>query len=254
MKKKSLFAVVAAFAMGVLLVGCIGGPAPGSPTQVATDFLKAVKANDTTTMAKYYDGDVDEELDLAWLEETINESDELTPEMRASAKALYDKIRDFDFKVSNEKIEGDKAHVDVEIKTYNFGTFFKDVFSDFVGKALTMALSGGDVSEAQFEAELAKVIDNNMNALKDKSFTTTVPLYLTKTSDGWKIEELDDSFVDAVMGGLLSALGDFASMFGNLGGGAIDNPFAGGDDFDFSDIFGDSDSGNPFDTLAPLAA
>ena len=117
-----------------------------------------------------------------------------------------------------------------------------------------MALSGGDVSEAQFEAELAKVIDNNMNALKDKSFTTTVPLYLTKTSDGWKVEELDDSFVDAVMGGLLSALGDFASMFGNLGGGAIDNPFAGGDDFDFSDIFGDSDSGNPFDTLAPLAA
>ena len=71
---------------------------------------------------------------------------------------------------------------------------------------------------------------------------------------GWKVEELDDSFVDAVMGGLLSALGDFASMFGNLGGGAIDNPFAGGDDFGFSDIFGDSDSGNPFDTLAPLAA
>ena len=66
MKKTFLFVIIAALVAGTLLAGCTGGAAPGSPTQVTTDFLNAVKANDTATMAKYYDGELDENaLDLS---------------------------------------------------------------------------------------------------------------------------------------------------------------------------------------------
>lgn len=248
MKKKSLFAPVAAFAMGVLLVGCIGGPAPGSPTQVATDFIKAVKAQDAATMAKYYDGEIDEGMfDMM----KILEDEDVSPAMQAAAKKLADKVADFDFKVSNEKIEGDKAHVDVEVKTYNFGSFFSDVFSDVVGSAFTMALAGGDnFDETQIESVLLSSLNDNMDKLKEKSYTTTVPLYLTKTSDGWKVQELDDNFMDAVLGGLISTLGDFLGTLGGLDGS--ESPFDGYDlfgDSDGYDLFGDS---SPFDSLGSL--
>ena len=240
MKKTFLFALVAVLAMGALLVGCTGQVQTNSPTWVTTQFLNAVKANDAATMAKYYDGEPDEnEFDL---ENMIGEGADFSPAMRNTLTNLSKKILDFDFKVTNEKIDGDKATVDVEVKTYNFGKFLTDVMGDYVGTAFSMALSGGQgVTAEQFEAELVKVMDEKLGNLKDKSFTTTVPISLKKTADGWKVQELDDNFVNAVMGGLMSTLSDIFGNLGALGGSGSSGSF------DLFGLFGSGDASSPFD-------
>ena len=105
-----------------------------------------------------------------------------------------------------------------------------------------MALSGNlGMTEDQFEAELVKVMDEKIGNLKDKSFTTTVPISLKKTSDGWKVQELDDNFINAVMGGLMSTL---SQIFGNLG--ALGGSGSSGS-FDLFGLFGSGDTSSPFD-------
>ena len=87
-------------------------PAENSPTEAADNFIKALKARDNEALKKYYEGDVG---DL-----TLIEGDD-EPALSDMINSMLDKIMDFGYTISNEKIDGTDATVDVSIKTYDLG-------------------------------------------------------------------------------------------------------------------------------------
>ena len=208
MKKLSL-ALVVCLIVAFGFCGC-GGP---TPTQTADTFLTAVKAGDTETIKTVYDGksfdvlavlDEDSEGDAS--DEDIMEDDELV-------KMLIEKMQDFDYELSNEKIDGDKATVDVKITTYNIGNAFTAFMTEYFTQAFALAFS--DAADDQIEELANTILETKLNELKDKDYSETVTLNLVNKDDGWKVAKIknDSDFYNAVTGGLVKAFESLEDAF-----------------------------------------
>lgn len=216
MKFRILAACAIVLACGALLFGCAQTPKTQSPSQVTAAALDAVKARDATTFAKYYAGDANADgQNLAGnVLGQAGVNTELTADQQAVVDKLADKFLDFDYKVGKESINGDTATVDVTFTTYDFAAFAKNVLAKYLGNAFATAFTPGGASQEAMADVLAAAVSDNMSLLNSKSVSTTVPVTLTKTQDGWKIKQLDQAVLDALMGGVLSTFGNLASVFG----------------------------------------
>lgn len=220
-----------------LLAGCAGP----SPTEVAQQFLDGVKANDTEALQASYSGDADifgtwegsivsadsgDETagdgsttgdEAATDDSTLASDDQATAEIRSAVdNDLVPKLREFDYELSNEQIDGDTATVDVKITTYAAGDAFSSFMSDYISQAFTLALSGA--SEDQI-TELASSIFSSKIKTMEKSYTDTVTLNLTKVDGSWKVDALDNygEIADALVGGLITTAQSIESAYGDAG-------------------------------------
>lgn len=117
-------------------------------------------------------------------------------------KKLLKKIQDFDYEVSDEKVEGDSATVTVKITTYNFGQAYKDMYNQVVQDAN----NGKITSSTDLTSYIYKMMFQKMNALDKKNFKTSVKVKCTKNEDGdWETNIDNNSDVeDAILGGVIS--------------------------------------------------
>lgn len=117
-------------------------------------------------------------------------------------KKLLKKIQDFDYEVSDEKVDGDSATVTVKITTYNFGQAYKDMYNQVVQDAN----NGKITSSTDLTSYIYKMMFQKMNALDKKNFKTSVKVKCTKNEDGdWETNIDNNSDVeDAILGGVIS--------------------------------------------------
>ena len=119
---KKILALLISLMMVFSLTAC-GGP---SPTDVSDNFLTAIKNADNEALAECY---VEDEFDLFQEASDAAESDDEEDGDKEEAEAddaltkvyeenLVPKMLEFEYELSNEKIDGDKATVDVTEKTY----------------------------------------------------------------------------------------------------------------------------------------
>lgn len=212
-------AMAAALATGCMLAGCSSQP---SPSQVTTSFLEAVKAVDTEKMAASYSGEAVEASDFNSLMKTAGnegkdeaessgDGAEWTEEQVEVLQGLVDKARDFDYEIVSEKVDGDKAEVEVKLASYEIGDAIDNAISDFMSKALMYAFSE-NASEEKMQNLLVKAIDSEVRDLEEKKYEKTVTFNLSKGDDGWKVDVLEGDQLDAMFGGLYSSLEDLSSL------------------------------------------
>lgn len=217
-------AVAVLFVVGLalfLLAGC-SGP---TPTEVAQQFLDGVKADDAEALQASYSGDPNT-LFSSELEDVSAEADAASADAAAEDQAtaelqgviddeLTPKLREFDYEISNEQIDGDMATVDVKMTTYAAGEALTSFVSDYVSQAIALAFSGASEEEI---SELATSLFSSKMKTMEKNYTDTVTLNLTKVDGSWKVDALDvdSEMSDALMGGLISAASTMESAYGGL--------------------------------------
>ena len=168
-----------------------------SPTETMDSFLQAIKARDFDTAAQYYEGDIG---DLSAIEETED------PVMSGIINSLVDKMLDFDYTLSDEKIKNDTATVDVNFTTYDLAKIMNELIVGILTDAPALGLTGMDQEE--MEAEIAEILSIQFKeamdgAAKDTSMTITVNL--VKKDGNWLVKDLSsaDDFMNALSGGIL---------------------------------------------------
>ena len=225
MSKKALMrvAVIAAavLACGAIVAGCTSSSSssstPPSPSTVVKTTFDAMKAGDFETVQK----NVNAEVDTSMLEGANafsfgDTSVEITEDQMVVVDKITAKIKDFDYAVKGEKIDGNKATVEVEITTYDFGGMFMNVFNDYMSQALSYALTSADDPdlEEKMTTLAMSILDTRVGELTQKDQVNTATVNLVKTDKGtWLIDNVDEELTDALLGGLVSSLEGLMNSF-----------------------------------------
>lgn len=126
-------------------------------------------------------------------------------------KALFDRL-DYQI-VSSEKIDANTVNVVTKITAVDM----KPVFSDFVSTAMEYAISNAFADPQPTEEETDKKMQELFLASATKpnlaTVTNEVTIKVVKQGEDWKIAP-DDTFVDAVFGGLVGAAEEMTKSLG----------------------------------------
>lgn len=163
----------------VILSGCKAFE--DSPTKVVNRFLNNYKNNDETVVKELNDYLETQELD----DETIEDYREI----------YLRQYSNMDFVIKNEKIDGDKANVEVQITVYDYyktniasGDYFTANQADFID-------DDGDI-------DLSKYLAYKIKKMLDTTDTVdyTLTLNLNKINDRWEIEPLTSEQLNKLHG------------------------------------------------------
>lgn len=123
-------------------------------------------------------------------------------------------IIDFTYQIDNEQIKGDEASCDLTINCYDFGEMLTSFFKNYISQAFSAALSsaGHEPFDEKIEKLTKEIWEESIQETKTKGRTIskTITIYMHKTNTGWEIDEekCQKELVDAITGGLLSAINE----------------------------------------------
>lgn len=185
---KKLIAVVATALMALsLLAGC---GAKQSPSDAVSEWMEAFKSG------------------------SVNEASSISASLAGASeedmKLFLKKAQDLDYEIVEEKLadDGKSATVKVKITTYDFGAGM----TNFVDKMMQDAMSGKITEKDVTTEKLISRMIAEMTALEDKDYEKEVVANLTLDDKTWKPDiESNAEFLDAVLGGLLTAAKDMQS-------------------------------------------
>ena len=183
MKKKTLLIV----SMLVLVMFALTACGSKSPKRVVEDNLKQIKTEKTSSnVSKLFN---DKTLEQKYGKEYDK---------------FIKKVQDFDYEVKDEKVDGKKATVKVEIKTYDFGAAYKTTYDTVVSDAK----SGKITATTDVKDYVYNLMFQNLNSVKDKSYKKTVTINCTKNDKGEWTTDINSNvdFLDAMMGGMFTAI------------------------------------------------
>ena len=208
---KHIAIILAVFTALFFLSGCSSTP---SPTETTDIFLQALKAQDGEKMATLYSG-----TDLDLLEAAAESGEESSEESTDTGletvyeEQLLPKMLDFDYEISNEQINEDKATVDVKFTTYRIGDAFTAFFGDYISQAFMLAFS--DVSDEELDSLDTTILSGKLADLTEKTYEKTVTLSLTKVDGKWMVDKIQDGddIIDALTGGLVTAFSNMENAF-----------------------------------------
>lgn len=193
MKKILIFILI--IAMSISLTACNAN----SPDKTVKGMLDSIKSWNTEEMKKYISAD-------DFYAQADMESDSA-----ASAAAMMKLlVANMNYKITGTKVTGNTATVNVDITNIDM----KPVFADMFSQLFSLAFSGVDLSDqAVVEAKILEILKTSIEKNKATTVTNSVSLNLTKGKDGWVIDEPSEAFIDAILGGFISAAQDTSSMF-----------------------------------------
>lgn len=202
---KKVITVILCLAMVLGLCAC----GAQSPTDATNEFMKAIKEKDADALKTVYaDGAIDL-MKEAKQSDSSGVNDELA---KIYNKELEEKLFDFDYDVSNEKVDEDKATVDVKIKTYGFGKAYVDLMEEYIEQLYKLAMDGKTDDEINKEA--AEMLSAKLKDMK-KDYEKTVTLPLSKKDDKWVVDSIKTNidFYDVLTGGMLDSLKSLGNSF-----------------------------------------
>lgn len=196
MKRISLIFLVAILCFA--MTACVGGD-KDAPSGAAEALLNAIKEDRIADIEKLYQGDAN---DLS-IEPGEKGESGLDIELE---KLLVDKLHEFEFEIIGEEKKDDKATVEIEIRTYEFGEIFSEVISEYMSSSLD------DVENISSEEEMNKMLTELFKEKFDKaklSYVKVVKIDMFKTDEGWQAASMDDyaPLVSALKGGMDEVFG-----------------------------------------------
>ncbi len=193
---KKLLSLIAVLIMALSLCAC-GTP---SPSETVDTFLTAVKAQDSDSLKSVYGEDFS----------FVGATDYAEGDLET---LLIEKLTAFDYEITGEKIDGDKATVTVEFTTYPIGEALKDSMEDYLTEAFTLAFTGA--SDEQIQELFFSIFEEELTELTEKDYNGTADITLTQTDDGWEIDTIPEEgeFLNVLFGGLYDAVTEIDKAF-----------------------------------------
>ena len=179
MKNLKKLAVILVMMLSTTLLYACGG---STPTDVVNEYFKKVKSGDTdiqklVAMVEEESGEVDEE---AVEEDSFSEE---------TQKKLLEKVKEIEYKVNSETIDGDNATVNVTVKGMDFNIVLGKVMQEAFSFIFAQAFSGDEMSEEESNAYFNELLNKYLDEITYSERTLDVAL--TKVDKEWKIKETD---------------------------------------------------------------
>lgn len=212
MKKQHLTrCLVLLLTVSMVFVFSACGAGSGGPSKAAKTFLKSLKNQDSENMAAVYLG---KEPAMGYFgEKALASMDANDLFMSAIIEKFMDVICSFDYNVSNERINGDTAMVDVTMETVNMGAIVENSLIEFMPELFAAALTGDAAGAVDSFTEIFKE-----NVKNTEPYVGTATLSLTLVDGEWMVDEIDsnEAFMNLLTGNLLGTLEDINNMLNQL--------------------------------------
>lgn len=180
--KSALWIIIAVLIIAIIAVMAGVILFSSSPKENLNEVLTALKTGDYKNAESY--------------KELISSSGILEENdfNQEAQKLFFDKL---EWNMKDEKIEGDKATIELEIKNKDFKTIIKN----YMQKAIKIAFSGQEVSEEQMTNYLLEELRNEEIELVTVNQTVT----MNKKDGKWEVEDAE-ALVYAILPGLSEAM------------------------------------------------
>lgn len=170
------------------LVGC-GGGVDNSPKGVVTEYLEKVKTGDSSGLNTLLSVQLEEELG-----EDLTSDENVESDMDSE---MADMLKEVQYKIMSENIEGDTAKVEVSINNYNFTNIFVGFLYNYMSEVINTSFSGEEFSDEDADKLANDILEKEFKEAKQE--TRVEILTLKKENDIWKIEQ-DEAFVKLMIG------------------------------------------------------
>lgn len=186
---KKIIAISSCFIMLLGITGCQDKEV--APSEVTKLFLDGYHEKDAEKIKQNSDWT---DFNVKTLE--VQEEDFIEGVDKALQKDVYQMTLDFKHKESDEKIDGDKASVKVEMTIYDFDPVIEQGMNEATKKVVELSKKS-DISDAQAQAEIANIVFTNMKKAKmDKKESITV--YLVKKHKAWVVSNDNKALKDVL--------------------------------------------------------
>lgn len=197
---KSIIATVLALVLLLSLTGC--GEIKKAETAVNGMFT-AFKNTDIEAAAKYVD--VDE------INASEDSSDSISTEL--VMKTIFNKL---DYKIiSSEKVDDTTVKVKTEITVTDMKPVLGEFFTNAMQYAFSTAFSNPQPTEEETNKKMEEMFIESASKEDLATVTNEVDITVVKTENNeWKVKS-DDTFADALLGGLITAGEELSKAFEN---------------------------------------
>ncbi len=186
----------------------------GTPSQTVDSAMTAIKQGDTETLsqlssdeANTLSADIETSLYKAL---DISDYSDVYKELNNSQKRVLDhfnqSLRDFDYQVTGEVIEGDKAYVTVMVYSHDFGTLFQNVISDYMSESLEKVFNGTAISDRNASLLFVELLEKYLPELGEKTVENQIVVILVMQDGNWKIQPFSNEDMNALTGGMYTLL------------------------------------------------
>ena len=187
-----------AIVLSAILITGLGGCSKIEKAESALNStMEALQEGDFVTAARYI-----ENTDVLTRNSTFNtykDNSDFT-------KAIFSKLS---YKINSaEEIDSSTVKMNVDITNVNMQTIVGNAIGEMFSLALAniFASEEDQLSEEDMQNKMIEFITEGINSDDAETVTNTVDVNAVKTGGSWKID-VDNTVIDAVTGGLLSALG-----------------------------------------------
>lgn len=197
---KSIIATILALVLLLSLTGC--GEIKKAETTVNGMFT-AFKNTDIEAAAKYVD--VDE------INASEDSSDSISTEL--VMKTIFNKL---DYKIiSSEKVDDTTVKVKTEITVTDMKPVLGEFFTNAMQYAFSTAFSNPQPTEEETNKKMEEMFIESASKEDLATVTNEVDITVVKTENNeWKVKS-DDTFADALLGGLITAGEELSKAFEN---------------------------------------
>lgn len=197
---RSIIATILAIVLLLSLTGC--GEIKKAETAVNGMFT-AFKNIDIEAAAKYVD--VDE------INASEDSSDSISTEL--VMKTIFNKL---DYKIiSSEKVDDTTVKVKTEITVTDMKPVLGEFFTNAMQYAFSTAFSNPQPTEEETNKKMGEMFIESASKEDLATVTNEVDITVVKTENNeWKVKS-DDTFADALLGGLITAGEELSKAFEN---------------------------------------
>lgn len=197
---RSIIATILAIVLLLSLTGC--GEIKKAETAVNGMFT-AFKNTDIEAAAKYVD--VDE------INASEDSSDSISTEL--VMKTIFNKL---DYKIiSSEKVDDTTVKVKTEITVTDMKPVLGEFFTNAMQYAFSTAFSNPQPTEEETNKKMEEMFIESASKEDLATVTNEVDITVVKTENNeWKVKP-DDTFADALLGGLITAGEELSKAFEN---------------------------------------
>ena len=197
---RSIIATILAIVLLLSLTGC--GEIKKAETAVNGMFT-AFKNTDIEAAAKYVD--VDE------INASEDSSDSISTEL--VMKTIFNKL---DYKIiSSEKVDDTTVKVKTEITVTDMKPVLGEFFTNAMQYAFSTAFSNQQPTEEETNKKMEEMFIESASKEDLATVTNEVDITVVKTENNeWKVKS-DDTFADALLGGLITAGEELSKAFEN---------------------------------------
>ncbi|MFR5266581.1 hypothetical protein [Clostridium sp.] len=189
--KKVIAVSVAVLTAGVMLYGCAGETS--SPKTVVNDYFKGISKGD--------DKKVTELLSEAPVDFNQGLVESFDENIKKAQKIVIDNFKKITWTTGEEKIEGDKATVDVKVKGPNMMKALESYISKALEEGLKAAFSGEEITTEKTEEMVNKMLVEAMGKMEIDEREGKISLI--KKEGQWKIEQ-NSELIKVILGEMTS--------------------------------------------------